>query len=57
MDLVRENLLVKKLQTNREWGQWSHDGMCPILTHVSKHQQAKGSFHMGLANERGDTGD
>ncbi len=45
-DLVRKNLLVKQLHTDREWGQWSNDGMCQILAHVGKHQQVNGCFHL-----------
>ena len=37
--LVRVNLIVKQLHTDREWGQWFDDGMCQNLNHVSKHQQ------------------
>ncbi len=50
-DLVRVNLLAKQLHTDRDWGQWSDDGMCQILDHVGKHQQF--NCHLGLANGGG----
>ena len=48
-DLVRVNLLVKQLHTDREWGQWSNDGMCQI--HVGKHQQFNCCFIWALLME------
>ncbi len=35
-DLVRKYLLAKQLHSEREWGQWSYDGMCQFIVLVGK---------------------